>query len=143
MPSTNFLRFNEANDAATTYNDSEYTAATQRQTGVVPGMALSRMHNKMYYQWSGMVKAIADYIVAMGYDARDDDLQGITAALKSIAAEGSANLGYLLRKNSTAYAVGDIAFSPQLPSWAYLECTQAGTTAETEPVFGGGGGVNR
>ena len=33
-----------------------------------------------------------------------------------------------LRKPSTAYAVGDIAYSPQLPSWAYLECTVGGTT---------------
>lgn len=41
-------------------------------------------------------------------------------------------------KRSTAYAVGDIAFHDSLPSWAYLECAQAGTTANTEPVFGGG-----
>lgn len=142
MPSTNFLRFNEANDAATTYNDSEYKDATQRATGVVPGMALSRMHNKMYYQWSGMAKAIADFIVAQGYDAMDNDIQGITDAFGSIIGAATATLGYLLRKNSTAYAVGDIAFSPQLPSWAYLECTQAGTTAETEPYFQNGG-VNR
>ena len=32
-----------------------------------------------------------------------------------------------------AYKVGDIAYSSKLPSWAYLECTQAGTTAVTEP----------
>jgi len=33
-----------------------------------------------------------------------------------------------LRKPSTVYAVGDIAYSPQLPSWARLECVKAGTT---------------
>lgn len=43
-------------------------------------------------------------------------------------------------KRSTVYAVGDIAFHDGLPSWAYLECTQAGTTAETEPDFQNGGG---
>lgn len=32
-----------------------------------------------------------------------------------------------------AYKVGDIVYSSKLPSWAYLECTQAGTTAATEP----------
>lgn len=32
-----------------------------------------------------------------------------------------------------AYKVGDIVYSSKLPSWAYLECTQAGTTAVTEP----------
>ena len=33
-----------------------------------------------------------------------------------------------LRKPSTAYAVGDIAYSALLPSWAYIECTVGGTT---------------
>lgn len=32
-----------------------------------------------------------------------------------------------------AYKVGDIVYSSKLPSWAYLECTQAGTTGNTEP----------
>lgn len=40
-------------------------------------------------------------------------------------------------RRSTSYAVGDIAFHDGLPSWAYLECVQAGTTSDTEPIFGG------
>lgn len=32
-----------------------------------------------------------------------------------------------------AYAVGDIAYSHNLPSYLYLECTTAGTTGATEP----------
>ena len=39
----------------------------------------------------------------------------------------------LLRNKS--YAVGDIAYSPNLPSYAYLECTTAGTTGASEPDF--------
>lgn len=39
-----------------------------------------------------------------------------------------------LQRNKT-YSVGDIAYSPNLPSWAYLECTTAGTTGATEPAF--------
>lgn len=38
---------------------------------------------------------------------------------------------YLSR--NTAYKVGDIAYSPNLPSYLYLECTTAGTTGATEP----------
>lgn len=34
---------------------------------------------------------------------------------------------------SKAYAVGDIAYSPNLPSYLYLECTKAGITGVTEP----------
>ena len=79
MASTNFKVFNEAMDTERTFNDSEYENATQRINGVVPGMALSRQHNKMYRQWSAMCKAIADFIVATGYDCRDDDIEGITS----------------------------------------------------------------
>lgn len=39
-----------------------------------------------------------------------------------------------LQRNKT-YKVGDIAYSPNLPSWAYLECVTAGTTGDTEPDF--------
>lgn len=50
-----------------------------------------------------------------------------------------------LRRPSTAYAVGDIAYSPLLPSWARLECVTAGTTdsGELNPgtVSAGGGGT--
>ena len=33
------------------------------------------------------------------------------------------------------YAVGDIAYSPNLKSYQYLECITAGTTGDTEPDF--------
>ena len=41
-------------------------------------------------------------------------------------------------KRNKAYSVGDIAYSPNLPSWSYLECTTAGTTGATEPDFSTG-----
>lgn len=43
----------------------------------------------------------------------------------------NAGLNILVREK--AYAVGDIAYSPNLPSHLYLECTTAGTTGATEP----------
>lgn len=39
-----------------------------------------------------------------------------------------------LQRNK-AYAVGDIAYSPNLPSYMYLECITAGITGDTEPDF--------
>ena len=50
----------------------------------------------------------------------------------------NASLFMLPVKRNTTYAVGDCASATGLPSWAYLECITAGTTAETEPSFGGG-----
>ena len=37
------------------------------------------------------------------------------------------------RANNTAYEVGDCVFVKGLPTWAYLECTQAGTTDASVP----------
>ena len=83
MAETNFKIFNEANTADRTFNDSEYMNATQRQNGVIPGMALSRLHNKLYLQVSAMAKAIADFIVAQGHDCYDNDVAEITANLQA------------------------------------------------------------
>lgn len=43
------------------------------------------------------------------------------------------NAGLNILARNKAYAVGDIAYSPNLPSYLYLECTTAGTTGATEP----------
>ena len=43
------------------------------------------------------------------------------------------NAGLNILARNKAYAVGDIAYSPNLPSYLYLECTTAGTTGETDP----------
>lgn len=127
MASTNFRVFNEANAPANTYNDSEYQNATQRLTGVIPGMALSRMHNKMYYQWSTMAAAIAQYLVSRGYDCNDNDIAGIVSALEN-------SCGLNIRRDSTEYEVGDIAYSAALSSVLFLECTTPGTTASSIPA---------
>lgn len=83
MAETNFRIFNEENAADKTYNDSEYEQATQRLGGVTPGMALSRLHNKLYLQTSVMAKAIADFLVKQGYDCYDNQATDITANLEN------------------------------------------------------------
>ena len=50
---------------------------------------------------------------------------------------GKAEYGFL--KRNTAYAVGDIAYTTQLPAGYYLECVTAGTTGNAEPTFKVGG----
>ena len=44
-----------------------------------------------------------------------------------------AEYGFLQR--NTAYKVGDIAYTTQLPAGYYLECVTAGTTGNAEPTF--------
>lgn len=166
MADSNFLLFNEAHNETRTYNDSEYKNATQRQTGVVPGMALSRMHNKMYYQWSAMCKAIADGLVKAGYDCYDYDIEGISnnfktwmdsAGLGTIDKHNTdpdahqnlktliQNSGINILKRSHEYEVGDIAYSPLLKSYQRLECVVGGVTASTDidvQTSTTGGGIN-
>jgi len=49
---------------------------------------------------------------------------------------GGAGMLYL-RESSKAYAVGDIAYNANLPSYMHLLCTTGGTTDSTEPDFTG------
>ena len=133
MAKTNFQIFNEDNAPERTYNDSEYKEATQRVGGVMPGMALSRMHNKMYYQWSAMCKAIANLIVNHGRDCMDSDVDGITKALDETITSAASGASLNLLQRSKTYAVGDIAYHKALPSWARLECVRAGTTGAELP----------
>jgi hypothetical protein len=44
------------------------------------------------------------------------------------------NLPISVYSSNTAYAVNDCAFFEELPKWAYLRCTKAGTTGATVPA---------
>lgn len=72
---------------------------------------------------------------------RDKAIKSAVEATKSEVDNKISKAHYYLSRN-TAYKVGDIAYSPNLPSYLYLECTKAGTTGATEPdmstVSGGG-----
>lgn len=71
-----------------------------------------------------------------------NNLPDLSVYIKSINGKtpdgtGNVNLqtGLNLLSRSKAYQYGDIAYSPKLPSWAYLFCVTAGTTAASEPSF--------
>ena len=82
-PQNNFLIFNENNNPDTTMSDEDYISLPYRLNGVTVGRAPLAVHNKMYRQWSIMIKAIADMIEDKGYDALDSDLTDLTDNLKS------------------------------------------------------------
>ena len=52
------------------------------------------------------------------------------------------DIDVLILQRNTTYTVGDIAYHKDLPSWARLECVQAGTTGDvidfTQISSGGG-----
>lgn len=81
MVSTNFLVFDEGKQNM--MSDGDYSANTQRARGVTPGIAYPNLHNKLYYQTSVMVKAIADFMVAQGANSNDKDVEQLTADIST------------------------------------------------------------
>lgn len=87
--------------------------------------------------------------IAKGATNVTDYVQSVTESNgKVTVTKGSGesttfNAGLNILARNKSYAAGDIAYSPNLPSWAYLECTTAGTTGASEPDFSGvkSGGV--
>ena len=69
-------------------------------------------------------------------NAHADKFSAVATQIQTL--QQNASRFMLPVKRNTTYAVGDCASATGLPSWAYLECITAGTTAETEPLFGGG-----
>lgn len=134
---TNFQIFNEA--MLNLMSDSDYTNAIQRQRGVVPGLAVPALHNKLFLQTSIMCKALADFIVAQGYDALDSNVSTLMAALSNAIikiAQDNIIAGKNMWTPNTDVVLGDVMYTADGngPRWAYLLCTTAGTTGAIEPV---------
>lgn len=90
-------------------------------------------------------KLVPDVAVMTGATSSEAGKSGLVPAPqigdnnKFLAGDGTFKgilqpLNNQLRRNA-AYQYGDIAYSNSLPSWAYLFCVQAGTTAASEPSF--------
>lgn len=88
-------------------------------------------------------KSAANSAAALSY-ATQEEVNFGTESRKIVSPKTLGTLLNLLQRN-TYYKVGEIVYSTKLPSWAYLECTQAGTTGNTEPnlsTVSGWGEVN-
>lgn len=63
----------------------------------------------------------------------------VVETINGIKPDGNNNVtlitGINMLTRTKQYKIGDIAYSPNLPSWAYLSCVTAGTTAAEEPSF--------
>lgn len=90
MAKSNFKVFAEGVAPANIQSDNEYETDSQRVSGVVPGIAVPSLHNKIYKQATIMAAAMAQVIVQAGLDAMDDDYTGLVANLRKTFA-GSVN----------------------------------------------------
>ena len=80
MATHNFQIFDES--MSDTMSDIDYQSDTQRTNGVIPGVANPLLHNKLYRQCSVMAYAIAQTIVARGYNADDSDPVALVNAIQ-------------------------------------------------------------
>ena len=81
-PQNNFQIFNVNNSQYTTMSDEEYASLDYRINGLIPMIADPLAHNKMYRQWSVMIKAVSMMIGDKGYDALDTDATYLKNNLK-------------------------------------------------------------
>lgn len=111
-----------------------------------------------YADLTGTPTDLGDFTNTKGYALKTDNVASATKATQDSAGnvitdtyvktvngiapeEGNIELtgGINLLKRETAYEVGEIAYYENLPSWAYLECITAGTTAAADldvtPVY--------
>lgn len=138
MANTNFKTFAES--APDIMTDIEYSTDPQRINGVEPGLAKSNLHNKLYRQATIMASAIAQVMTERGFDAMDDDYDGLVAGIRQAfiysvndkKAGADGNVDYRLLSLSDVYPVGSIYMS--------VNATDPGTFFEGttwQPIAGG------
>lgn len=100
------------------------------------GKAWGDTHTKNLYvtgEAEVQTLTVGDTATIPGY-VKDVTKNGNTITVTKGEGESTTfNAGLNILARNKAYAVGDIAYSPNLPSYLYLECTTAGTTGATEP----------
>ena len=90
--SSNFLQWDAAKNNV--LSDTDFASSTVRQQGIVSGIriaAASNLHNKLYYQVSTMVAALAGMLANKGYVISDADIAVLTSQLSVIMT--SADMG--------------------------------------------------
>jgi hypothetical protein len=102
MSGTNkFLQFDENQENIMSWAD--YFSSTYRTDGVVPGLAPSATHNRMFFQWSTMAAAIGQALANKGLDADDEDFNALVANIE----QGFSPPGSLVTKTGGFTLDGD------------------------------------
>lgn len=137
MAKSNFKVFAEGVSPENIQSDNEYETDTQRVSGVVPGIAVPSLHNKIYKQATIMAAAIAQVIVQAGFDAMDDDYTGLVSNLRKTFVgsvnsikpdeKGNIDLTSIIEniRRMTYPRIGDVIMTknPENPSVKYTGTT--------------------
>lgn len=114
---------------------SNFSGAEEPSTKMQGQFYFDTSENKLkFYNGSKFVAEIPCSITGTAARAKADESGRVIADSYLGKTEKAVSAGALqtLERN-TAYKVGDIAYTTQLPAGYYLECVTAGTTSNTEP----------
>ncbi len=105
---------------------SSETAAAQSKTSAASSASEAALSaTKAEEAAAGVGNPVSDVV----------EVNGKVTVTKSNGDKNEFFAGLNMLQRNKAYAVGDIAYSPNLKSYEYLECITAGTTGDTEPDF--------
>lgn len=90
MATNGFLQF--AAESTNIIDDETYQSSSARINGVVSGLAVSSLHNKMYLQWSTVAWMIGQFIADSGYNTSDSNPQDLLTNFKDSIKSGTANV---------------------------------------------------
>nr|DAO47913.1 MAG TPA: baseplate protein [Caudoviricetes sp.] len=116
---------------------SNFSGAEEPSTKMQGQFYFDTSENKLkFYNGSKFVAEIPCSITGTAARAKADESGRVIADSYLGKTEKAVSAGALqtLERN-TAYKVGDIAYTTQLPAGYYLECVTAGITGNTEPTF--------
>ena len=101
---TNFLQFDPVKNNM--QSDSIYQSSSFRNQGAQTGVASSSAHNKLFYQLSTMVTALAQMMESKGYDIEDTSISDLMEELKNIMTRADMN-AYALSSSLSNYVRKD------------------------------------
>lgn len=138
MATNNFLEFNVNKKNIQT--DAEYSAEAQRLGGV-SGIANSKVHNKLFRQFSVMAAAIGEFIKGTGYDATDADVSALTTAISNSFASKTAmnqrNTFETAGGTGTAITLSTAVLTDKYSTTFLAAANNSGaaTTINTKPLY--------
>lgn len=136
---TNFLQFDASKNNM--MSDASYSASTFLARGAVTGVASSSAHNKLFYQISTMMAAIAQMMETKGYTISDTSLATLITELSHIMTEADmssyatiASLADYIKKEAVVIKTSSyIILTTDM--YKTLEANSSGTLTFTLPAY--------
>lgn len=101
MATNDFIGF-ASSGSANVMSQADYAAAAEQGAGVQPGMASSKLANKIWRQGANMAAALGRIAATRGYDALDNgDLNALQSAIDNTISVGTFNRMYFSQTSGT------------------------------------------